>query len=162
MSSGQSLTYALPTSNSYVAATTMFADSALLLVVPIQGYNLASLTLNPPTAASSSTTTISVSSTTRGTTSARPSTSTTSTSANTSGLSGGANAGIGVGVAVCALTLCAVVAASLFFRRRRRCANAPAELPSTGKKNIGILPEADSRPQRSEIDGSSRPVELQG
>lgn len=162
MSSGQSLTYASPTSNSYVAATTMFADSALLLAVPIQGYNVASLAPNPSTAAASSTTTISASSTTSGTTSARPSTSTTSTSAHTSGLSDGAKAGIGVGVAVCALILCAVVAAFLFFRRRRRRANAPTELPSTGEKNNGILPEADSRPQRSEINGSSRPVELQG
>ena len=158
MTTGQSLTYASPVSNSYVVATTAFTDSALLIAVPVEGYNFAVSTTGSSTSAPS--TTASLKSNTTG---AGPSTNTSAqTSAQTSGLTEGAKAGIGVGVAGFVLILSAVLAALLFLRRRRRYALAPSELPSGGENKGGTLVEADSEPQRSEIDGSSRPVELQG
>jgi hypothetical protein len=154
MTSGQSLTYASPASNSYAVATTAFTDSALLIAVPVEGYNFAASTTSSSTSAPS--TTASLKSNTAG---AGPP---TNTSAQTSGLTGGAKAGIGVGVAGFVLILSAVVAALFFLRRRRRYALAASELPSGGENKRGTLVEADSEPERSEIDGSSRPVELQG
>ena len=154
MTSGQSLTYASPALNSYVVATTAFTDSALLIAVPVEGYNFAASTTSSSTSTPSTT-----ASSKSNATGAGPS---TNTSAQTSGLAGGAKAGIGVGVAGFVFILSAVVAALLFLRRRRRYTLAPSELPNGGENKGGTLVEADSGPQRSEIDGSSRPVELQG
>ena len=131
MTSGQSLTYASPASNSFTVATTAFTDSALLIAVPVEGYNFAASTTTPSTSGSSTTAIL-----TRNTTGTSPS---TNTRAQTSGLTGGAKAGIGAGVAGFALISIAVVVALLFFRRRRRHASARTELPSTGEKKGGTL-----------------------
>jgi hypothetical protein len=157
ITSGQSLTYASPASNSFTVATTDFTDSALLIAVPVEGYNFAASTTGSSTGAlSTAGSSTGASSTSAG---AGPP---TNTSAQTSGLTGGTKAGIGVGVAGFALILSAVVAALLFFRKRRRYAPAPTELPNSGENEGGNFVEVDSEPQRSEVDGNSRHVELQG
>jgi membrane protein implicated in regulation of membrane protease activity len=78
----------------------------------------------------------------------------------------GTEARIGVGAAVVAIL--AAVGVFLFFRRRRRYEAAPTELPSHredkyGNYQAGTLVEAFApTKQRSEVDGTSRPVEMQG
>jgi hypothetical protein len=155
MTSGQSLTYASPASNSFAAASTTFTDSATLIAVPVEGYNFAAST----TSSSSSTSPTASTSQSSSSGSASP----TNSSAQKSGLSTGAEAGIGVGVGV--LAIIAALAVYLFITRRRKYAPAPTELAGSGENNSNYVVEAGpgQGPQmahRAEFDGNSKPVEL--
>lgn len=163
--SGHSLTYAAPAENSYTASTTTFTDSALLLAVPVEGYNFyQSLTLPSINSITSPTPT--------------PTSQSTSIAASPSpsdvhegGLSSGAKIGIGVGVGVGGFALIAIIAAVLIRRWRRRGVHqhtpVPTEMPDNDAGrggNIGYKPyqppEMYSPPP--EIDGRARPAELSG
>jgi hypothetical protein len=181
MTSGQSIVYddpAAATVNSYTTATTTYTAAGLLIAVPVEGYNFATSTSSASQSATASApetpTTNIATSITSSTSSTGPA---TSTSAQSSGLTVGAKVGIGVGVAAVALIVAAIVAAVLFSRRRRKRgvdAMAPSELHGDGTvelpANRGTKarafveyygPQETSQRTMSEVDGSSRPVELQ-
>jgi len=168
MTSGQSLTYASPATNSFTVVTTVFTSSAVLIAVPVEGYNFAASTTSSSTSAIGS---LSSSSTITSTPQNTPDSGQLPTNTNTEtvGLTGGAKAGIGVGVAVVALLVLAG-AVFLFYRRRRRYALNPTtelQLPGSRKEKNVILVEGYSEleprgVQRAEVDGSSRRLELEG
>ncbi|KAE9379498.1 hypothetical protein N431DRAFT_478501 [Stipitochalara longipes BDJ] len=148
--SGQSLTYASPATNSFTAATTTFTDNNVVLFgVPVEGYNFAASTTSSSVTGSP-------------TTSTSKSTSPTNTSAPSSGLSSGAKAGIGVGVAIVALAILGAIGFWL-LRRRKSQAGPVSELPGNGEGKSAGAAEVYSEPVLpSEIDGSPRPQELHG
>jgi hypothetical protein len=167
--SGQTLNYASPVTNSFTSAITTFSSPALMIAVPVEGYNFAAST----TSSSSSGT---ARNTDTGATGSGPTAS--NTNPPSSGLSSGAKAGIGAGIAGLVAVLSAL-GAFWFFRRRKYQAAPTSEPPVSGYgenggpsgeyrgafepgKN-GTLVEAEAKPvtQRYEIDTSRyKPVEL--
>jgi hypothetical protein len=164
--SGQILTYAAPTGDSYISATTTFSTSIPLIAVPVEGYNFAASTTSSTT---STTTTTSTTASSTAATSQSTSTSSgtpTNISVGKSGLTGGAKAGIGVDVGVFALILIAAVAAFLLRRRKQgaQVTLAPVvnELPGNGEHKTPQEVEGSSsytgRVNKGlhEVEGSSR------
>lgn len=163
MTSGQILTYASSATNSYVPTTTTLSDPLPLLAVPVEGYNFVASTNIPSTTVPSSTASYLATSQSTATSTEPP----TDTSAPQSGLTQGAKTGIGVGVGVGSFALILIVVAAVFLLRRRRrqkedvtYAPATSELPSFWEYKGGNPVHANNGPQ--EIDGYSRPAELQG
>jgi hypothetical protein len=132
LTSGQILTYASPTGDSYISATTTISTSIPLIAVPVEGYNFAASTTSSTTSSTTAASTAATSQSTS-TSSGTP----TNISVGKSGLTGGAKAGIGVGVGVFALILIAAVAAFLLRRRKQRAqvtlASVVNELPGNGE-----------------------------
>jgi hypothetical protein len=165
LTSGQILTYASPTGESYISATTTFSTSIPLIAVPVEGYNFAASTTSSSTS-STTTTSTTASSTTAGSQSTSTSSGIpTNTSVVKSGLTGGAKAGIGIGVGVFALILIAALAAFLLRRRKRNAQVAPVpvvnELPGNGEHKTPQEVEGSSEyagrvKGPHEVEGSSR------
>jgi len=147
--SGQSLTYASPATNSFTAATTTFTDNnAFLLGVPVEGYNFAAATTGSSGISSPT------SSTSQGSGSSK-------TNAASSGLSSGAKAELGVSVAVVALLALAGVGFWLLRRRRGYQAAPVGKLPVDGeRKNADVAEVHSESVQPAEIDSSPPPAEL--
>ncbi|KAE8447290.1 hypothetical protein EG329_010848 [Mollisiaceae sp. DMI_Dod_QoI] len=168
---GRTLVLASPLSNSYPLTTTTFTSPGLMIAVPVEGYNFAALSLTTSSSPSPSSTPSPAPTSTSNTATTNPPTET----ASSSGLSTGAKAGIGVGVALGALLIFAGLG-FLFFRRRRGRDGIPrAELeqPGEGKSGNevpgsrselggGLRSGPESGARMVEVDGGSRPVEMQG
>ncbi|KAE9370194.1 hypothetical protein N431DRAFT_343974 [Stipitochalara longipes BDJ] len=175
LTSGQTLVYASPATNSFTSVTTTFTEPALMIAVPVEGYNFAAST----TSSSSSTGTAQNTGTGTGPTNSGSAPTNTGTNTPSSGLSSGAKAGIGGGIAGLVVVL-AALGAFWFFRRKRKYQAAPAnELPASGQHGgagqayrgafepvkPGTLVEAEAKPMvdRYEIDTSRyKPAELAG
>jgi hypothetical protein len=163
MTPGQTLIYASPQSNSFTSAITTFTEPAIMIAVPVEGYNFAAATTSSSTYSTSST----------------GGSGPTQSSASSSGLSSGAKAGIGAGIAGLVVVL-AALGAFWFFRRRKYQAAPTSELSGyawnqyggAGYVRNGVVTEYNGAPveveanlptQRWEMGSSTpKPVEVQG
>ena len=143
LTSGQILTYASPTGDSYISATTTISTSIPLIAVPVEGYNFAASTTSSTTSSTTAASTAATSQSTS-TSSGTP----TNISVEKGGLTGGTKAGIGVGVGVFAFILIAIAAVFLLRRRKGKAqvAHAPIinELPGNGEHKTPQVVEGSS------------------